>query len=79
MSEARIPQKTPYKVELEAGDYWWCSCGRSAKQPFCDGSHEGTGYVPIKFTVTEKSTFWLCGCKQTQDTPFCDGNHNKLP
>ncbi|WP_126452218.1 CDGSH iron-sulfur domain-containing protein [Sulfuriflexus mobilis] len=79
MAEPTIPQKTPYNIELEAGDYWWCSCGRSANQPFCDGSHKGTDFEPVKFTVAEKAKFWLCGCKHSADQPFCDGSHNNLP
>lgn len=79
MAEPTIPQKTPYNIELEAGDYWWCSCGRSANQPFCDGSHKGTDFEPVKFTVAEKAKFWLCGCKHSADQPFCDGSHNMLP
>ena len=78
MSDPVIPQKAPYEVELEAGTYYWCSCGRSATQPFCDGSHNGTDFTPVKFEITEERTAWLCGCKHTQDAPFCDGSHNKL-
>ena len=78
MSDPVIPQKAPYEVELEAGTYYWCSCGRSATQPFCDGSHKGTDFTPVKFEITENRTAWLCGCKHTQDAPFCDGSHNKL-
>ncbi len=58
---------------------WWCSCGRSMTQPFCDGSHEGTGLEPMSFIIKEKTTVWLCNCKHTQDRPFCDGSHNNLP
>jgi CDGSH-type Zn-finger protein len=78
MAEPEIPQKAPYAVELEAGDYWWCACGRSKNQPFCDGSHQGTEFTPIKFTLNEKSKVFLCGCKHSADRPFCDGTHNKL-
>jgi CDGSH-type Zn-finger protein len=78
MSDPVIPQKAPYEVELEAGTYYWCACGRSATQPFCDGSHKGTDFTPVKFEITEKRTAWLCGCKHTRDAPFCDGSHNKL-
>lgn len=79
MADPVIAQKFPYALELEAGDYWWCACGRSAKQPFCDGSHKGSEFEPIKFTLTEKTKVWLCGCKRSGDKPFCDGAHKKLP
>lgn len=75
-----IAQRKPYMQDLPPGDYWWCSCGRSQKQPFCDGSHANTGFTPMKFTVTPRSgTLWLCGCKHAGTKPFCDGHHNKLP
>jgi len=78
MPNPEPPVKHPFEMELEAGDYWWCHCGKSATQPFCDGSHQGTGFTPVKFTLTEKKKVWLCGCKQTADRPFCDGTHNSL-
>lgn len=78
MAEADIPQKSPYAIELEPGDYWWCACGRSANQPFCDGSHQGTQFQPVKFTVGEAGKVWLCGCKRSANPPFCDGTHNTL-
>lgn len=72
-----VAQKGPYQVELVAGKtYYYCTCGRSAKQPFCDGSHKGTGNEPLKFTAESAGTFNLCGCKATDDAPFCDGSHN---
>jgi CDGSH-type Zn-finger protein len=72
-------QKSPYQVELEPGKaYFWCTCGRSAKQPFCDGSHKPTRFQPVRFTVETAGTFNLCGCKGTDDKPFCDGSHNML-
>ena len=78
-NEPVIVQKQPYAVEVEAGKtYFWCACGRSSKQPFCDGSHKGTGFEPMKFTVSENGTFYLCGCKHSADKPMCDGTHNKL-
>jgi CDGSH-type Zn-finger protein len=73
-----IAQKAPYELELEPGTYYWCACGRSKDQPFCDGSHEGTGFEPKEFTITEKQTVSLCGCKWTADAPFCDGAHENL-
>ena len=78
MADPVIAQKAPYESELEPGDYWWCACGRSANQPFCDGSHKGTGIVPVKFSIGEKKKVWLCGCKHSADKPFCDGSHQRL-
>jgi CDGSH iron-sulfur domain-containing protein 3 len=79
MNDPVVPQKAPYAVEVEAGkDYFWCSCGRSASQPFCDGSHKGTGFVPLKFTPQSSGTVHFCGCKQSNRPPFCDGTHSKL-
>lgn len=78
MPEPLIPQKSPYAVELAPGDYWWCACGRSQRQPFCDGSHKGSGIEPQKFSVTEAQKVWLCGCKRSAGKPFCDGSHSKL-
>jgi CDGSH-type Zn-finger protein len=75
----QVPQYWPYLQELAPGDYLWCACGRSKIQPFCDGSHPGSGFEPVKFTVTARSgMLWLCGCKQSRHKPFCDGSHNKL-
>jgi len=74
-----IAQLGPYQVELVAGrPYFWCSCGRSARQPFCDGSHKGTGLEPVRFVAETSGVFNLCGCKSTDDKPFCDGTHNML-
>lgn len=78
MTEIVIAQKSSYKVELEPGSYWWCACGRSAKQPFCDGSHKGTDISPTKFEVSEKKLYSLCGCKHAPKAPFCDGTHKNL-
>lgn len=78
MSEPVCAKATPYAVELEAGDYWWCSCGRSANQPFCDGSHKETDLEPHKFTLTQKTKVYLCGCKHSKNPPHCDGSHNDL-
>lgn len=72
-------QKGPYQVTLEKGrPYAWCTCGRSQKQPFCDGAHKGSSFTPHRFTAEESATVNLCGCKATDGKPFCDGTHNML-
>jgi len=77
MSEPVIPQNEPYQVDVEAEkSYYWCSCGKSASQPFCDGSHKDTGFEPTAFTAEKTETIYLCGCKKTGNAPFCDGSHN---
>jgi CDGSH-type Zn-finger protein len=74
-----VAKAGPYVVELEAGKrYWWCACGRSRNQPFCDGSHQGTGIEPIEFSVDENKKYGLCGCKHSHNKPFCDATHHKL-
>jgi CDGSH-type Zn-finger protein len=79
MSEPIVAQKAPYKVSVEAGrTYAWCACGRSKKQPFCDGSHKEVGLSPITFKADEDKNVYLCGCKQTGKQPFCDGTHSKI-
>ena len=79
MTEPVPAQKSPFRVELVAGKkYAWCACGRSNKQPFCDGSHSVTDLRPVVFQAEESKTAWLCGCKATGSKPFCDGTHNSL-
>lgn len=69
----------PYQVDLVEGKpYFFCRCGRSQKQPFCDGAHKGTGIEPMPFKAPSTGTFNLCGCKTTDDEPWCDGSHNML-
>ncbi len=76
--EPVVAQKAPYVLEMEAGTYFWCQCGKSAKQPFCDGAHQGTGFTPTKQEITEKKKVAWCGCKHSATKPFCDGAHRKL-
>ena len=80
MSDAPIiAQKAPYPVEVEAGKtYFWCACGKSAKQPFCDGSHKVTSITPVQYTAEESKTVYFCGCKQSSKSPMCDGTHKSL-
>ena len=78
-SSAIIAAKIPAKVEIEEGkDYFWCQCGRSKSQPFCDGSHGGTDITPLKFTAEKSGPAALCQCKSTANAPFCDGTHASL-
>jgi len=79
MTEPVIAAKLPIEVEVEGGQsYWWCSCGRSANQPFCDGSHSGTSFSPVEYVAPRTRKIWLCACKKTQKGPLCDGAHNAL-
>ena len=79
MTEPVVAAKAPAKVSLEAGkDYWWCSCGHSKNQPFCDGSHKGTGLTPMKYTAEKSGDHWLCQCKYSSKKPLCDGSHKTL-
>lgn len=75
----QIAAKEPVAVELEAGQtYAWCSCGVSSNQPFCDGSHNGTGFSPVIIKAEETRTAYLCQCKHTDNPGFCDGSHAKI-
>lgn len=67
----------PYNLKLAPGTYSWCACGKSKKQPLCDGSHNGTDFSPTTFTITETNNYTLCGCKKTKNPPYCDGSHSK--
>ena len=79
MAEVIVAQKAPFKFDVVAGrNYFWCACGRSKKQPICDGSHSGTGITPIIYAATEAKTVWFCGCKASAKKPLCDGTHKSL-
>jgi CDGSH-type Zn-finger protein len=79
MTEPVVAQKTPFAVEVEAGkSYWWCSCGKSASQPFCDGSHKGSEFAPVEYKAEQSGTAYFCGCKHSANGVLCDGSHSKL-
>ncbi|MGI9463519.1 MAG: CDGSH iron-sulfur domain-containing protein [Aestuariivirgaceae bacterium] len=74
-----IAQKSPFPVEVEAGKtYFWCACGQSKNQPFCDGSHKDTKFQPVKWTCERPGRRFFCGCKMTDQQPFCDGTHKGI-
>ena len=79
MNEPKIASKSPYVQLTQPGSYYWCSCGQSKRQPFCDGSHKGSSFSPLKVDITEAKTVAWCGCKHSKNGTFCDGSHAKLP
>ena len=79
MASPVVAAKAPIKLAVEAGkDYWWCACGKSAKQPFCDGSHKGSEFSPVKFTPAQSGDVWICACKHSAKKPMCDGTHKTV-
>jgi CDGSH-type Zn-finger protein len=79
MTKGKIAQSSPVAIDVEAGkNYFWCTCGLSSRQPFCDGSHKDTEFKPMKWTAQEDGKKFFCACKQTENAPFCDGAHKKL-
>jgi len=77
--EVLIAQKSPIAVDVEKGKtYFWCACGRSKTQPFCDGSHQGTAIQPLPFKAENNETLYFCGCKKSKSSPLCDGTHSEL-
>ena len=78
MAEPKIAKKQPALVTLEPGTYFWCACGRSNNQPFCDSSHRGTEFSPVMIKIEEKKDVWLCQCKHSDNKPYCDGTHKTL-
>lgn len=79
MDKPIVAKRGAIVTKLDAGTYWWCACGRSKEQPFCDGSHKGTTLIPVKIEVKTKERMALCGCKHSQKGYVCDGSHKKLP
>ena len=74
-----VAQKAPFPVEVTAGKtYFWCACGRSQTQPFCDGSHKGTDMTPVRHTAEKDGRLFFCGCKASANSPLCDGSHSRL-
>ena len=79
MAEPNIAQKAPFPVDVTAGKkYFWCACGKSENQPFCDGSHSDTEFTPVAYEADKGRTLYFCGCKRTASAPLCDGTHNSL-
>jgi CDGSH-type Zn-finger protein len=79
MTEPEIGGHVPIAIEVEAGkSYWWCACGRSKTQPFCDGSHKDTGFTPVEFKAEKSEKVFFCTCKRSARKPTCDGSHKKL-
>lgn len=78
MAEPKIADTRPVALELEAGSYWWCACGESSNQPWCDGSHKGTEFTPVKTEIAEAKRVSMCNCKRSANQPFCDGAHKAL-
>ncbi len=77
--QAVVAQRGPFPIDVHAGKkYFWCACGRSQNQPFCDGSHKDTSLQPVPYTADADRTLYFCGCKQTGTAPLCDGSHNRL-
>lgn len=76
MPESEQTRKRPIVRFMKAGTYWWCACGRSKYEPFCDGSHKGSGLAPMEVSIPEDKTVAWCACKRTKTPPFCDGRHD---
>lgn len=79
MPDPTIAQRFPYVIDEQPGNKAWCSCGDSKTQPYCDGSHRGTEFRPVKFELTEAKKIAWCGCKHSANQPHCDGSHRNLP
>jgi CDGSH-type Zn-finger protein len=79
MPKPQIAQKAPYAAEVQSGkSYWWCACGMSKTQPYCDGSHKGSEFSPLEYVAPEDGTVYFCGCKRSGNGALCDGSHKSL-
>ncbi len=78
MTEPKQAGDKPVVMVLKSDTYFWCSCGESRNQPFCDGSHKGTDFQPVKFEITDEKQYALCTCKRTANKPYCDGAHKRI-
>ena len=79
MSEPLIAQKSPFVLPMKVGAYYFCMCGKSKGQPFCDGSHKGTAFRPQEWKAEANEEVWFCACKRSSHQPLCDGSHKTLP
>jgi len=78
MEKPKIAGKSPHVMDIKKGEYYWCACGKSSNQPFCDGSHKGSSFLPVRFEIAQETTAYICMCKHSNKKPFCDGTHKKL-
>lgn len=78
MEKPKIADKSPREIIMKPGEYYWCACGQSSNQPFCDGSHQETPFLPIQVPIEKEQTVHWCMCKQSGNKPFCDGKHKEL-
>lgn len=78
MEKPEVAAKEPIHQSMNPGTYWWCACGRSLTQPFCDGSHAGTSFTPLEVTLNESQNVWWCQCKHSGNPPYCDGSHHTV-